>query len=122
MLDLTDILIASLVLCVAAIGVLAYMLHRKGVPTAALAKQTELKAGGYVDELEDRVLAIMARADAKRGMRAAYFDVDDFLADLGRLPTSYAPAVRLDGAIKRNGDSPGVDYVTDPTTRNVILK
>lgn len=122
MLDLTDILIASLVLCVAAIGVLAYMLHRKGVPTAALAKQTELKAGGYVDELEDRVLAIMARADAKRGMRAAYFDLSDCLQDIGRLPASYAQAIRIDGAIQRNGDPPGVDYVTDPTTKNVVLK
>lgn len=103
-------------------GITAYKLYKSGVPQDQLLKQSSLKMEDQVDTLVDKVLEALAKADAKRGLRASYFDQADFYQDLGRLPAAYTQAVRLDGKTQRNGDAPGIDYATDQTTGNVVLK
>lgn len=80
-------------------------------------EQLELKAGGLADTIRDAVVRGLKDAAAalpEATLHDAYFDVDDFLMDLGRLPASYSQTVLLNGAIKRGGSAQTVEYFTQP--------
>lgn len=106
----------ALVVAVVAAGVFAYKLHRAGVSNQALPGQVGLKAATMADDIEERLMAALAKWAAAHPatLNAQYFDRDDLMANIGRLPASFTQAIRLDGAVIRNGDSPGVDYKTMP--------
>lgn len=116
--DLSSILSLISLAAIAILAVFVWRLHKAGVPNAQLAGQTALKVVDGADHLRDSVLAALhdwtAKQQASATLRASYFDAPDFYGDVGRLPASYPQAVRLDGAIVRNGDGPGLDYFLAP--------
>ena len=112
--DVNTILIFVLLAAVVVIAVFVWRLHQKGVPNAQLAPQTMLKAGGIADLVQESVIAAMHKfAEANpASMSAAYFDRDDFMQQIGRLPATFKQGITLDGAVVRNGDVPPMAYIT----------
>lgn len=111
--DLNSILMLVLLLAIIVLAMFVFNLYRRGVPREQLVEQTVLKGSDLLDTAIERAVSsakqyVASLPEAK--LKSAYFDSDDLLMDLGRLPPSYTQAVRLDGVIKRNGDAPGVDY------------
>lgn len=106
--------VGALVVAIAVIAALAYKLHRAGVSNADLPGQVGLKAQGMADALADQILAAMAKQNEQRGLKDAYFDRDELISDLARLPQSYTRTVKLDAAIKREGVGEPVEYLTQP--------
>lgn len=117
------VLVGCVVVAVIAAAAFAWKLHRAGVSNQALPGQVALRSADFADELRDRIVKIMAEEAAKLAAAAtlknAYFDAQDFVADVGRLPPSYARAVTLDGKLVRNGDLPADTYATEAGTGNV---
>lgn len=116
--DLVDIILSvGALVAVAAFG-LAYWLHRRGVAKADLVPQGVLKVATVADALQDRIVAVvhaeMAKLAERATLRSAYFDKDDFLQDVGRLPANYVQAITLNGDLVRNGDLPAAGYVLQP--------
>jgi hypothetical protein len=109
-----SLLSTALFIVVILAAIFAYKLHKTGTPNKELLPQTQLKASDLFDDLRDRVLKIIVEESTKAYNNAAlkdsYFDTDDFLMDLGRLPTTYTKAILLNGAIKRNGTGESVEY------------
>lgn len=120
--SLEVVLLAAVVVFAAMAGLFAWKLHRAGVPNDQLGRQVALKGGNLLDAVEERMAAALkAWADSHQAtMNAAYFDRDDFMQQIGRLPPSYTQAIRLDAAVVRNGASPGVDYATQ-TNGNILV-
>ena len=114
--DPTTILLVVILLAVGIVGGFVYHLHQAGVPKAQLLPQAALKGGDVLDAVQERVTAALAAwATAHPAtLKAQYFDRDDFMQDIGRLPVAYVQGVRLDGAVVRGGDPPGVDYYLQP--------
>ena len=123
--DPSSILSLFALIGIAVLAAFVWRLHVKGVPSAELLPQTVLKVEGQADQLRDAVLSALhdwtTRQQSAAVLRACYFDAADFYGDVGRLPPGYPQAIRLDGAIVRNGDGPGVDY-TLVANGNVLAK
>lgn len=126
--DPTFILVCiALAVAVAALA-FAWNLHRKGVANDQLAAQVGLKAGDVFDAGRDRVVTWLheelAKLAAKATLKDRYFDVDDFLADIGRLPVSYEPTITLTTtdsveSMKRPGSNQVMRYYVQPGSGNV---
>lgn len=115
--DLSFIVALAAFAVAIAAALFAFSLHRKGVPRDQIPGQVALKAGDLADSVRDAVVSALKEVAAKADqhtLRAAYFDRDDAVADIARLPASYTKMVTIDGAIVRAGDAPGTDYFTHP--------
>lgn len=114
--DLVTILMVVVGILVIVVVVFGWELHKKGVATQAIPQQVGLKAADIVDTIRDTVLKELQRhkllTASSIALQDMYFDVDDFLMDLGRLPPTFTKTVLLDGAIKRNGSGETVEYFT----------
>lgn len=112
--DPTFILTLILLAAVVVIAVFVWKLHQQGVPNNQLARQTQLKGADLLDQMQERMTAALHDwAEAHpASMGSAYFDRDDFMQQIGRLPATHKQAISLDGAIVRNGDLPPLAYVT----------
>lgn len=119
---MSEIFDATFILVLIAVALagaaLVVSLVRKGVPRDQLAGQALIRAGDIADAGRDKVIAwLRAELEAqarKATLRSVYFDADDFLADLGRLPAGFEPSVYLDDGLKRSGTgSERVDYWTN---------
>lgn len=116
--DLTTILMVAVGILIIIAVVFGWELHKKGVATQAIPQQVGLKAADIADTVHDYVLTELQRHGLLKsgviGLQDMYFDVDDFLMDIGRLPPAFSKTVLLNGAIKRNGSGETVNYYTQP--------
>lgn len=110
--SLEFVLLSAVIAMAIFAGSVAWKLYRNGTPKQALPGQVALKAEGMADSLADQILAAMARQNEKRQLKDAYFDRDELISDIARLPASYTRTVKLDGAIKREGSGEPLEYLT----------
>lgn len=106
----TVLIIGIAIVAAAAVAYVAYA-RKKGATTA---DQIRLKVADDADAFRDRVVrALKEYADAHPPtLKDHYFDADDFLMDVGRLPDAFPSAVTLNDAVKRNGSQPALKYIT----------
>lgn len=115
--DPGNLITAVLILIVVVLCVLVWRLHAKGVPNAQLVGQARLQIDDIIDDIDERVVAALKRMAEKApppSLKDAYYDKENFDRDVGRVLEAgdHGKMVRLDGAVKIDGDSPAIEYYT----------
>lgn len=107
---------------VVVVGGIYYANVRRKSKGPVTAQQIRLKIEDDADALREKItegIRAWAAAQPEPTLKDHYFDSDDFLMDVGRLPATFPSAVTLDGAVKRNGSNPAQAFTKDEATGNV---
>jgi len=132
------ILQAIIILLLVVVVVFVIRMHNAGVSNADLPKQVELKGEALVDTARDKLVAFLIaelpklppsvlqnsvvaaikaeaeRASANMTLKDAYFDRDELVADITRMPATFNATVYLDDVLKHEGTGQEIRYYTQP--------